>query len=344
MRRLVLGDRTTRVLHAIVQTYIETGEPVASRTIAKRLPEGLSPASIRNIMADLYEDGYLAQPHTSAGRIPTERAFQSYVRSLAVRRLLHDERHRLRSELSLAPNINSRIERSSQLLMEMTHGVGIAAAIPAASQELDQVELIKLADGRVLMVAVTRDHAVHNRVLAVSEPISQDELHSIRNYLNIHFSGWVLPAVQVEVERRLAEESAAYDAVLRKLQLLYNHGLLELGLVAEVYMDGASNLLGLDLHLTREKMRELFRALEEKKKLLHLLERFLEQNQGEVGVQVGLASAHPSMGELSLIGIALRLPNGMSSKIAVLGPMRMNYERVMSAVMHVGFALGEVSE
>ena len=129
--------------------------------------------------------------------------------------------------------------------------------------------------------------------------------------------------------------------MLRKLQLLYENGLLELGLDPEVHLDGVSNLVGLDLHLTREKMRELMRTLEEKKKLLHLLDQFVEQPDGELGIQVGLASAHPAMGELSLIGVTIQMPNGVSGKLAVIGPIRMNYARVMSAVSHVGQALGE---
>jgi len=339
MRRPTLTDRNVRVLHAIVQLYIESGDPVASRTVARRLPENLSPASIRNIMADLYEEGYLSQPHTSAGRVPTEPAFQSYVSSLAVRRVLTDELRRLRFELGQVGTLEGRMERSSQILMEMTRGVAIAAAIPAASQALDQVDLLNLADNRVLMVVVTRDQMVRNRVIHLKEPVSQDELYSIRNYLNQNFSGWLLADVQQEVENRLQQEAAAYDAILRKLQLLYENGLLELGLAPEVHMDGASNLVGLDLHLTREKMRDLFRTLEEKRKLLHLLDRFLEKPEGELGIQVGLASAHPAMGELSLIGVTVQMPSGVAGKLAVIGPMRMNYERVMSAVVHVGQAL-----
>ena len=339
MRNQSVTDRKLRVLHAIVELYIEDGEPVASRTVARRLPDNLSPASIRNIMADLYDEGYLAQPHTSAGRVPTERAFQSYVRCLAVRRMVSDELRRLRHELSEIGTLEGRIERSSQILVEMTRGVGIAAAFPACGQALDQIDLLRLVDNRVLMVVVTRDQMVRNKIIHLGDPVTQDELYSIRNYLNANFSGWALSEVQQEVERRLHHESAAYDAILRKLQILFDSGLLELGLMPEIHMEGASNLVGLDLHLTREKLRELFRALEEKKKLLHILDRYLDDPQDEVGVQVGLASAHPAMGELSLIGLTVTLPSGVSGKIAVLGPMRMNYERVMSAVAHVGQAL-----
>src|SRR6266487_3512530 len=180
-----LGTLTSRhfdVLHAIVQSYIETGEPVASRTIARKYP--MSPASIRNAMADLWEAGYLSQPHTSAGRVPTERAYQSYVKTLFGSRIVQAELDRLQTEIQKANTVEGRIERSSKLLTEITRNFGIAAAIPTENQTLDQVELLCLPDRRILMVVVTRDRMVRNKVISVDDYISQDELTSIRNYIN----------------------------------------------------------------------------------------------------------------------------------------------------------------
>lgn len=334
--------RHSAILHSIVETYIETGEAVASRTIARRLGQKLSSASIRNIMADLYDEGYLAQPHTSAGRIPTSKAFQTYVKSLTARRVLGAELRRLTSELSDLETMQARVERSSHMLMEMTRGFGIAAAIPTPSQVLDQIDLVALSDRRVLMIVATRDHMVRNRVVTLTEHVTQTELQSIGNYLNRNFSGWVLSDIQRELEGRLKQESATCDALLKKLTLLYNKGLLEIGLTPEIHVEGVSNLIGLDLHLTREKLRELFRALEEKKKILTLLDRFLEHPQGEVAVRIGLGEADPSMSELSLIGITVSLPGGVSGKIAVLGPMRMDYGKVISSVLHVGRAFASL--
>jgi heat-inducible transcriptional repressor len=334
-----LGSVTQRhldVLHAIVQNYIETGEPVASRTIARKYP--LSAASIRNMMADLLEAGYLSQPHTSAGRVPTERAYQSYAKTLMGSRIVQVELDRLHREIQKAGTVEGRIERSSKLLTEITRNFGIAAAIPNENQILDQVELLALPDHRILMVMVTRDRIVRNKVISVEDYVSQEELTSIRNYLNYNFSGWAVPRIHRELKRRLELESAAYDAILKRVSFLYGKGLLDLGLLPEVYFDGAENLIGLDLHLTRERMRELFRALEEKKRVLQLLDRFLEQRDGELAIQVGLSDVHPSMGELSLIGVRFNLPNGLEAHVAVLGPMRMDYGRAVSAVVHVGQA------
>jgi heat-inducible transcriptional repressor len=331
-----MNAREREVLHEIVEAYIDSGEPVASRAVARRHRDPLSAASIRNIMADLADEGYLSQPHTSAGRVPTAKAFRSYIQSLTLRRMAVEELERLRAEFGRLDTVEQRVEHTSRKLMEMTRGMGIAAAIPQAQPELDQIELVALPERRVLMVVVTRDHQVRNRVVSLDQPLTSEDLVSIRNYINRNFSGWTLEDVREELARRLEQASAAYDNILQKLTLLYSRGLLDIGADPEVHIEGASNLVGLDLHLTKEKMRELLRALEEKKRVLHLLDRFLEQPSGEIGVHVGLAETHPSMGELSLIGLPVVLPNGISAVVAVLGPMRMNYSRVMSAVQHVG--------
>jgi len=334
-----LKSRHREVLQAIIRRYIETGEPVGSRTISRSRHEDLSPASIRNVMADLADEGYLSQPHTSAGRIPTEKAFRFYVRSLAAARLALTEAQRLRLEFSGLPTPGEQVERSSRILTEWTRNVGIAAALPALAQELDQIELLPLADRRVLMILVTRDHIVRNRVVTLEEAIAPDDLMSIRNYVNRNFAGWQLGDARRELVRRMLEETALYGAVMRKLQILCQKGLLEADMSPEVHMDGASNLLGLDLHLTREKMRELLRALEEKKRLIDLLDRFLELPEGELEVHVGLEEIHPAMKDLALIGMSVRMASGLPAKVAVLGPMRMHYERVMAVVSETCRAL-----
>jgi heat-inducible transcriptional repressor len=290
-------------------------------------------------MADLADEGYLSQPHTSAGRIPTEKAFRFFVASIAANRVPATEPDRLSGLFTGLGSIGAQVERSSHVLVELTRNVGIAAAIPALSQELDQIELIPLADRRVLMVLVTRDQMVRNRVITLEEAVTADELGSIRNYINRNFAGWRLGDARRELLRRMLEERELYQEALRKVQLLYRKGLLEVDISPEVHMEGASNLLGLDLHLTREKMRELLRALEEKERVMELLDRFLEQPPGELEVHVGLERAHPAMKDLALIGMTVRMRTGLPAKVAVLGPMRMHYERVMAAVLQTSRAL-----
>src|ERR1700681_4365504 len=176
--------RSRDVLYEIVEAYIATGEPVASRSIARRRGDALSAASIRNVMADLEDEGYLSQPHTSAGRVPTEKAFRIYVQSLTLRRMAVVELDRLRSELGKLDSFQARVEHTSHMLTEMTSGVGIAAPIPLSTPTLEHIELVSLSDQRVLMVVVTRDQQVRNRVIKLDEPMTTQELDSIRNYIN----------------------------------------------------------------------------------------------------------------------------------------------------------------
>src|SRR5690242_886985 len=215
-----MTPRSLEVLHEIVESYIATGEPVASRFIARRRRDGLSAASIRNVMADLDEEGYLTQPHTSAGRIPTEKAFRVYVQSLGMRKLVTAEIERLRGQFGMLETMEQRIECTSRTLTEMTSGVGIAAAIPRADPSLDQMELIALPERRVLVVMVTRDQQVRNRVVTLEESLTSEELASIRNYINRNFAGWSIESVRRELAARLERAEATYDAVLRKLTLL----------------------------------------------------------------------------------------------------------------------------
>lgn len=333
-----LNFRYQEILTSIVREYIETGEPVGSRTISKLPQSKLSPASIRNVMADLADEGYLSQPHTSAGRVPTEKAFRFYAGALTVSRI-NAESERLANELRRLETVPERVERSSFILVELTRNVGIAAAIPELAQELDQIQLVPLSDRRLLMILVTRDQFVRDRVIMLDEPATPEELGSICNYVNRNFHGWQLGQARRELLRRLAEERELYHAVQRKLEMLYQKGLLSVDISPELHMEGASNLLGLDLHLTREKLRELFRALEEKQRVIELLDRFLEQPAGQLAVHVGLEQAHPAMKDLALVGTTVRMGNGLPVKIAVLGPMRMNYERVMAAVVQTSRAL-----
>jgi heat-inducible transcriptional repressor len=152
----------------------------------------LSAASIRNVMADLDEAGYLSQPHTSAGRVPTEKAFQSYAQSLRLRRLASQELARLRAEFRRLDTVEARVEHTSRTLTEMTRSFGIAATIRQVSPALDQIELVALPDSRVLMVVMTRDRQVRNRVVTLEAALTPHELEGIRNYINRNFSGWTL--------------------------------------------------------------------------------------------------------------------------------------------------------
>lgn len=331
-----LSQRERVILHSIVRAYVDTGEPVGSRTISRLRSLTLSPATVRNVMADLADEGYLAQPHTSAGRIPTEMAFRDFAGTLTAGPLPAADRERIFQQMQTGESLEERVGIASRVLTEFTQNVGIASALPSSAQELEHLELVALSERRVLMIVATRDRMVRNRVVTLERAMSQDELIQLRNYVNVEFAGWTLERARAELLRRIEEERSLYDAVLQRLTLLYQKGLLLSDPDPQVAMDGASYLVGLDLHLTRERMRDLIRTLEEKKYVVALLDRFLDASQKEVGVHVGLATAHPAMGELTLIGVTMNLPSGVRTRVAVLGPMRMQYEKVMAVVQEIG--------
>jgi heat-inducible transcriptional repressor len=331
-----LSPREQAILHAVVRAYIDTGEPVGSRTISRMRDLAWSPATIRNVMADLADDGYLAQPHTSAGRIPTGKAFREFAGNVTAGPLPPSDCQHILNEMQSGETLEERVGIASRVLTQITRNVGIAAALPSSSQELEHIELVGLSDKRVLMVVATRDHMVRNRVVTLDRALSHDDLTQLRNYVNRNFAGWTLEKARAELLRRIEEERAMYDAVLQHLNLLYQKGLLLSDQDPQLAMDGASWLVGLDLHITRERMQELFRALEEKKHVVALLDRFLERSPGQIGIHVGLADAHPAMSDLTLIGVTIDLPSGVRTRVAVLGPMRMQYEHVISTVLQIG--------
>ncbi|HVY91234.1 MAG TPA: heat-inducible transcriptional repressor HrcA, partial [Bryobacteraceae bacterium] len=292
-----LSVRERTILHEIVGAHIESGEPVGSRTLARLRHLSLSPATIRNVMADLADEGYLAQPHASAGRVPTEKAYRDFAASLPPKPLPHADRLRIYSRIQSAESLEDRIATASRVLTEFTRNVGIATALPISSQELEHIELIGLSDRRVLMIVATRDRMVRNQVVTLEHELHQNDLTLLRNYVNHHFAGWTLERARLELLRRIEEERATYDEMLRHLTLLCEKGLFA-DSDPQLAMDGASYLIGLDLHLTRERMHELFRALEQKQQVVALLDRFLADSSGRVGIHVGLEEAHPSMSQL----------------------------------------------
>src|SRR6185437_121090 len=330
-----LSPREQAILHAVVRAYIDTGEPIGSRTISRMRDLAWSPATIRNVMADLADDGYLAQPHTSAGRIPTGKAFREFAGNVTAGPLPVSDCQHILSEMQSGETLEERVGIASRVLTQITRNVGIAAALPSSSQELEHIELVGLSDRRVLMIVATRDHMVRNRVVTLDRELHQNDLTLLRNYVNHHFAGWTLQRARQELLRRIEEERATYDEMLRHLTLLCEKGLFA-DSDPQLAMDGASYLIGLDLHLTRERMHDLFRALEQKQQVVALLDRFLDNSHGRVGVHVGLEEAHPSMSQLALIGVTVNLPSGVRTRIAVLGPMRMQYDFVIAAVRQIG--------
>ncbi len=330
-----IGQREREILTAIVETFISTGEPVGSRTLTRTSREALSAATIRNVMADLADAGYLEQPHTSAGRVPTSEAYRFYVNQLTGRaRISHEDESRIQQAFRGVTDVQEFMERTSHVLSLVSQGMGVAITAPGSSHALDHVYFSRLAENRVLAVVVTKAGIVRDRVLRVEHDLVQDDLDMAARYINENFRGWTMDRLRAEIARQLDQQRSEYDRLMHSVEHLYRTGALgtDQG-ESVVYMEGAANLVtsGKD----KETLRQLLKALEEKERIAELLTAYLDVRQEAVRVVIGLDQAPPDLQNFVLIGAPARVGDEVMGSLAVLGPTRMDYEHTITAVSYI---------
>jgi len=338
MRRRPTEDRSLGTLIAVIRTHIETGEPVGSRTVSRQSREGLSPASIRNIMMDLEEEGYLEQPHTSAGRVPTGKAYRYYASQIdASQAPSKQDEQLIVAQLGGAENLPEEeiLERTSRVLSVVSNNLGVVIRQPIAKTVLDKIHFVDLGDHRILVVLVSPGPQVQNHMIRIEFPISQSEMEAAANYLNQNFRGWELERIRQELAARCAEERSAYDGLLKALRQLSASGILAESAAAGVFLEGASNWIGRPELADPDQLRELIRALEEKENLVRLLAECLGNGENPLQVVIGLPRP-PLLRNFALIGSTFQRPGGLSGRMAILGPARMPYERAIRAMGFIG--------
>jgi heat-inducible transcriptional repressor len=329
-----IGEREREILTAVVETFIATGEPVGSRTLARKSSEGLSPATIRNVMADLSDAGFLEQPHTSAGRVPTSEAYRYYVEQLTGKaRLSHTDEGIIQDALTGVTDVQEFMERTSHVLSLISRNVGVAVATGGPKNALEHVYFSRLAENKVLAVVVTRSGLVRDRVLRMERALAQSDLDLAARYINENFRGWTLEATKVELARRIEQERSEYDRLMQSVEQLCKQGALADEGQQTVFVEGASNLLVSEED--RQRLRELLSTLEEKGKIVELLSAYLDARQEAVRVVIGLDQALPNMRNFVLIGAPARVGNEVMGSLAVIGPTRMDYEHTITAVSYI---------
>ena len=328
-----IDEREREILTAIVETFIATGEPVGSRTLARANREGLSPATIRNVMSDLADSGYLEQPHTSAGRVPSTEAYRYYVEQLSGKaRLSNEDQNIIQESFHGVSDVQEFMERTSHVLSLISHNVGVAVAIGGPKNALEHVYFSRLGDQKVLAVVVTKSGLVRDRVLRLD--ISQADLDAAAGFLNENFRGWTMVAMRTELARRLEQERSEYDRLMTSVEQLYKQGALAADDGAQmVYVEGAANLVTGEQD--RQRLQELLKTLEEKQKLVGLLGAYLDARQEAVRVVIGLDQTLPSMRNFVLIGAPARVGGEVMGSLAVIGPTRIDYEHTMTAVSYI---------
>src|ERR1700693_4003586 len=328
-----IGKREREVLTAIVETFITTGEPVGSRTLSRSNREGLSPATIRNVMADLSEAGFLEQTHTSSGRIPTTEAYRYYVEQISgTAKLAPQEESMISDSLAGISDVQEFMERTSHVLSLISRNVGVTVASSGKKNSLEHVYFSRLGDQKVLAVLVTRSGLVRDRVLRLDLP--QADLDEAARFINDNFRGWTMEAMRAELARRLEQERSEYDRLMTSLEQLYRQGALAADETAQVvFVEGASNLVTGEQD--RQRLQELLQTLEEKKKIVKLLSAYLDAKQEAVRVVIGLDEALPSMRNFVLIGAPARVGDDVMGSLAVIGPTRIDYQHTMTAVSYI---------
>jgi heat-inducible transcriptional repressor len=344
----VADSRGEAVLAAIIKEHLVTGEAVGSRVLSDRFKHaaGWSSATIRNIMGELEDTGLVEQRHTSAGRVPTDKGYRYYVDHMLSEAQLSEADLKAIDELLYAGDSDSGagperlMERASHALSALSQNVGIVISPSLAENCLKHIEFVQLADKRILVVLVSASNIIHNKIIRFDETLAQDDLDRTARYLNTEFAGKSLLAIRAQIVELIRQEKALYDRLLRNAILLCDMSLEgEEVERTDVYVDGASNILTKRDFADVETMRELFRTFEEKSRLVKILNECISRDPafpGNVHIIIGREHLTPSMQNCALITAPYRLGAGeVSGTIGVVGPMRIEYSRMMAMVNYM---------
>ncbi len=326
-----LTERQRDILRTIIQDYISSAEPVGSRSVARRHGFRMSPATVRNIMADLAELGYLAQPHTSSGRVPTDLGYRFYVDRLM------DPRPLTRAEESLIerrfrPVRGEGVDMmrgATKLLSGLSRSVGVLLAPRAQHLVVKCIEFVHLSGERILVILVTRSGQVHPKMVVLDEVIPQEELNKIAKVLNTLAQGLTLSEVRELLIKKMAEEKAMYDDLLRRALELGQKS-LEGEPEGEVYIGGAANIMHQPEFADVEKMRSIFSAFEEKSKLVKILDQCLAEEG--LTVVIGSENFVRELQGLSLVMAPYWCGEDLLGTLGVIGPTRMEYSKIVPLV------------
>jgi heat-inducible transcriptional repressor len=337
-------SRAQAILGALIKEHLGTGEAVGSRVLSDRFAHGFgwSSATIRNVMAELEEAGLVEQPHTSAGRVPTDKGYRYYVDNML------DKAHLSRADLKAIESLFSAaadsgnssdylMETASHALSSLSENVGIVVSPSLAENRLKHIEFVLLPDKRILVVLVSASNLIHNKVIRIDDNFKQDALDRTARYLNTEFAGKSLTTIRTEILELMKQEKALYDELLRDAIVLCERSLEGEDNTGEVYVDGTSNILTKPEFVDVERMQELFRTFEEKSKLVKILSECVSHSYpGGVHVVIGREHASSSMQNCALITAPYRIGSSDSiGTVGVVGPMRIEYARIMAMVNYM---------
>jgi heat-inducible transcriptional repressor len=342
-RQQDLSSRQETLLMAVVDEFIATAQPVGSHQVAKRHSIGVKAATVRSLMSDLEQDSYLSRPHTSAGCVPTEKAFRCYVdRILPQRQIWFRDREQIELHYSghrPVSDFDEVMRQTSRFLAMLTGQAAMVMAPRLEARALERVNFLRIREKQVLVILVTAAGAAVNRLVEIESDHSQDELDRMARYLNDFLRGRTLDEARTWIARQLGEERARYDRFVRDA-LCLGGAVASWSRPTELYIDGSAQVSEQPEFSDNRKLRELIRALEDKTALLDLLERSV--GQSEPTVSIGTENFDQRLADFSVVAasyVSGKIPPGT---LAVLGPLRMDYQRVIPLVDYTARALSRL--
>ena len=326
-----LDDRSRKVLFAVIQCYTSSPGPVGSRAVTKKFSFGLSPATIRNIMSDLEEMGLLSQPHTSAGRVPTDNGYRYYVDSMqAEQQMISDDFLRAlnRKWEILKRDINSFLIEAAKMLSTLSHYIGITMPPGSGTTTLNRIEMIKFRKDLIGVVLFTDEGIIRNRMISLERDISQRNLNRIVEYINARFAGHTLEEIRQRISGEMEREKVLCDSLITEAMKICSEAISSSA--ENVYVSGISEMLALPDFSDIERIKELLRTIEDKHIMIGLLNKISESD----GIQVFIGSENEltEMKKFSLVAATYKEGNRPIGAVGILGPTRMNYARAISIV------------
>ncbi len=325
-----LPERSLFLFKSLVEHFINDGQPVGSRTLVRDLDLDLSAATIRNVMADLEDMGFLRSPHTSAGRVPTARGYRLFIDSLLrVNDLGSEEIHRIAEEMDSGDSIQNLLERTSSMLSDITHLASVVMLPRLEQSTLNQVEFMSLSDNRILVILVMSDNEIQNKIIHTARTFSASELEQAASYLNKMFSDKDLPEIRKEM---LAELESMKDNVNQLMQAAIEMAqqAIDSGSKDDYVLAGETNLMGVSGWGDIERLKRLFDTFNRKRDILHLLEQSI--NAKGVQIFIGEESGYEVLDDCSVVTSPYESEGQILGVLGVIGPTRMDYERVIPIV------------
>ncbi|TAM09035.1 MAG: heat-inducible transcription repressor HrcA [Nevskiaceae bacterium] len=336
-----LDLRAAALLKLLVERYVQDGQPVGSRTLSRVTGQRLSPATIRNVMADLDEQGFVSSPHTSAGRIPTARGYRYFVDALlAPEPLSAPERHSILEELGVGQERAAAdlVQSASMLLSRLSTMAGVVTVPRRNLSTLRRIEFLPLSERRVLAILVVNHSEVQNRVIQVERDYSAAELERCASEINERFAGMDLPGLRRALQRDARDMQLAVNRMLSHTAVLMEKALTGAGEGADYVLAGGTNLMGFQELADVKRLRELFDVLDRKRDLLSLFEQCLSAT----GVQIfiGAESGYQVLDECSVVTAPYYVEGEVAGVLGVIGPIRMAYDHIVPLVEETASALG----